>query len=350
VSYYSDQFKCLNKIENINVSEKDNNEPVTVKKSDIAKLLGKVRSSIKNDKDNSKFFIQHIIPQYYILDNKRVVNPLNMSGTYLEVYVHIILADKAETNNLIACLNESDLEYKSIVAKPIASARAVLTEEEMYMGCFMMDIGGGTTDISYVKGSFFHNNKVELFGGKNVSFNIAKLLKTSPSNADALKIQYGSAISDIVKSDEKISVPGIGGRKSTEAPLKFLHEIIESNLSQLFEKIYNDSIKTNKNSSKDYTSGIVVTGGTSQLKNIDILIYREFNMPVRIGLPILSNISYPNEDLSKIPEFSTAIGLLKCARIEEKKITKNRFKKKTKNINFSMKKIKTFINKTLGGE
>jgi len=312
--------------------------------------LGAVRDSIKSDKDNSTYFIQHIIPQYYILDNKKVVNPLNMSGTYLEVYVHIILADKAETNNLIACITEAGLDFKKIVAKPLASARSVLTEEEMFMGCFMMDIGGGTTDLSFVKGSFFHNNKVELFGGKNVSYNIAKLLRTSPSNADILKIQYGSAISDVVKSDEQITVNGIGGRKGTEAPLKFLHEIIESNLSQLFEKIYNDSIKTNKNSNKDYTSGIVVTGGTALLKNIDILIYREFNMPVRIGLPILENISYANEDLSKRPDLSTSIGLLKCARIDSKKLTKSKFKKSSIKLNFSLRKIKSFINKALGGE
>ncbi len=200
----------------------------------------------------------HIIPQQYIVDDQDgIKDPVGMLGSRLEVIVHIITASATSLGNLVKSVAKAGFEATDIILEPLASAQAVLTEEEKDLGVALVDIGGGTTDyVIFEEGSLRHTGILPV-GGNHITNDVALCLKTSNPSAEEIKIKYGSALSDYIDEDEEIEVPGLGGRNASVEKRKFLAEVIQPRIEEILSMVYQQLEKTGE---KDYlAAGVVLT-------------------------------------------------------------------------------------------
>ena len=197
------------------------------------------------------------------------------------------------------------------ILEPLASSYSVLSKDERELGCILIDIGGGTTDIiSYGNGSVLHTGVVPI-GGTIITKDIAYRVQTSIEQAERLKHLYGKAKIETANDKEDIVVKGVGGRNEFKISEKILSEVIEPRVKEIFELI---NIEIEKSDFKgEYTFGIVLTGGGSKLNNITNIVYDIFKMPVKVGSPIY-DFEIINSDIEiSDPRYATAIGLVKYA-------------------------------------
>jgi cell division protein FtsA len=249
--------------------------------------------------------IIHVMPQEFAVDDiTGIEDPVGMTGSRLEVNVHIVTSSISAVSNIAKCAQKAGLGISDIVLQQIASAASILTPDERKLGVVLMDIGGGTTDIAiFDKGSIRHTCVLAL-GGDHVTNDIAVGLRTPIAEAERLKIKYGQAISANVSSDEQIEVPSIGGDTVNTVPRKVLSEIIESRMEELLKLAYAE-IK-NTGFSDQSSAGLVITGGSASLEGLADLAEGIFHMPVRVGYPRgVKGIV----DLVNAPAYATAVGL-----------------------------------------
>ena len=256
--------------------------------------------------------VLHIMPQDFIVDDQDgVQNPLGMSGIRLEVDVHIVTCSTTSAQNIIKCCNLAGLEVTDFVLEPLASAQAVLSYDEKELGVVLVDIGGGTTDIAiYSAGSIVHTSVLAV-GGNHLTNDIAIGLSTPLGEAETLKHAHGVAMSRLVKLDETIEVPSVGGRKSrTMDKQRLVTDIIEPRYREIFEMV----AKEIENS--DYrhviASGVVITGGSSLMPGADELAGEILEFPVRVGFP--EHITGLNELICS-PMHATGVGLLRYGQL-----------------------------------
>lgn len=251
----------------------------------------------------------HLIPQDYIIDGQDgVKEPIGMNGVRLEGKIHIITASTSSTQNLIKCANRAGINVSELVLEPIASAEAVLSEDEKELGVAVVDIGGGTSDICiFVAGALVHTGVINI-GGNHITNDIAVGLRTPQTEAEKIKVRHGSCMKDLVAPEETIEVPGVGGRQPRIVSRKLLAEIIEPRAEEMFQLIKAELEKTG------YTeligSGVVLTGGCSLLEGMPELAEMVFDMPVKRGFPLGMG---GMRDIVNSPKFATGVGLLKYA-------------------------------------
>lgn len=249
----------------------------------------------------------HIIPQEYLIDHQDGIrDPIGMSGVRLEAKVHIVTGAVSSAQNIIKCANKAGLNVSEICLEPIASSQAVLTEDEKELGVVLVDIGGGTSDIAVFKEGAVAYTGVLAIGGNHITNDIAVGLRTPQHEAEKIKISYGCAIASLVKPDETIEVPGVGGRKPRIVQRRLLAEIIEPRVEEIFSLIQREVLKAGF---QDLLSaGIVLTGGSALLEGMPELAELIFEMPVKRGLPQhLGGL----RDVVNSPKFATGVGLLK---------------------------------------
>jgi cell division protein FtsA len=251
--------------------------------------------------------IIHVLPQEYIVDNEQgIKNPIGMSGIRLEANFHIITGQIAAAKNIYKCVNKANLEVAELTLEPLASADAVLSDEEKEAGVVLVDIGGGTTDIAIFQDGIIRHTAVIPFGGNVITEDIKEGCTIIKSQAELLKIKFGSALASESQENEIVSIPGLRGRPHKEISVKNLAHIIQARMEEIVEHVYYE-IK-NSGYEKKLIAGIVVTGGGSQLKHITQLIEYITGMDTRVG--------YPNEHLAKgsedvtSPMFATGVGLV----------------------------------------
>ncbi len=261
--------------------------------------------------------IIHVIPQEYIIDNEQgIKEPVGMSGIRLEANCHIITGLITAANNINKCVDKAGLEAANLILEPLASAEAVLSEEEKEAGVVLVDIGGGTTDIAIFQDGIIRHTAVIPFGGNVITDDIKEGCSIIRSQAELLKVKFGSALAKQTKSNEIVSIPGLRGREPKEISVRSLAEIIQARMEEIIECVAYE-IKSS-GFEKKLIAGIVVTGGGSQLKNIAQLIEFHTGMDTRIG--------YPNEHLAKgydeikSPMYATAVGLVLKGIAEQEKI------------------------------
>ncbi|MFM7177133.1 MAG: cell division protein FtsA [Bacteroidota bacterium] len=261
--------------------------------------------------------IIHVIPQEYIIDNEQgIKDPVGMSGIRLEANCHIITGLITAANNINKCVDKAGLEAANLILEPLASAEAVLSEEEKEAGVVLVDIGGGTTDIAIFQDGIIRHTAVIPFGGNVITEDIKEGCSIIRSQAELLKVKFGSALAKQTKSNEIVSIPGLRGREPKEISVRSLAEIIQARMEEIIECVAYE-IKSS-GFEKKLIAGIVVTGGGSQLKNIAQLIEFHTGMDTRIG--------YPNEHLAKgydeikSPMYATAVGLVLKGIAEQEKI------------------------------
>ena len=249
-----------------------------------------------------------VIAQEYIIDGEvGIRQPIGMLGNTLEANFHIIIGQTAAAKNILKCIKKANLEMVDLILEPIASAEAVLSDEEKEAGVALVDIGGGTTDIAIFQDNIIRHTAVIPFGGEVVTEDVKEGCTIIKKHAEELKVKFGSALASENREDEVVAIPGLRGRPPKEITLKNLASIIQARMEEIIEQMYFE-IK-NSGFEKKLIAGIVLTGGGAQLKHIDQLAEFSTGMDTRIG--------YPNEHLANdvpdemaSPMYATGIGLV----------------------------------------
>ena len=259
----------------------------------------------------------HVIPRQYIVDGQDgITDPVGMTGTRLEVDVHIVTGAITAVHNLVRCVEALGIGIEQIVLEPIASSLAVLSSAEKELGVILMDSGGGTTDISVFRGGDIWFSKVIPIAGEHITNDITVGLQTPIEEAELIKKQWGTAMVDSVGEDEKIDVATIGGDEKKSVSKKRLAKIIEELLDLGMQEVedagYRDLVP----------AGLVLTGGTSMLSGLTSFAGQRYDIAVRRG-KIPQGI-HGLRDIVESPIYATAIGLLRYA-IETKDFKKKDF-------------------------
>jgi cell division protein FtsA len=228
--------------------------------------------------------ILHVIPQEYIVDDQKgIKDPIGMCGVRLETQVHIITGAVTSAQNIYKSVDKAGLKVIDLVLEPLASSYAVLEEDEKELGVALADMGGGTTDIAiYSENSIRHTAVIGL-GGEYVTKDIAIGIRTPIDKAEEIKRQYGCAFSPLVRPNEYVSVPGVGGREQREVSRAVLASIIEPRVEEILSLTLREIKRT------EYAdmlgAGIVLTGGASLMEGMQELAEKVFEMPVKLGRP-----------------------------------------------------------------
>lgn len=248
----------------------------------------------------------HTLVQEYIVDDQGgIIDPLGMSGVRLEARVHIVTGSVTSAQNLIKCANRAGLDVCDIVLQPLASSEAVLSREERNLGTALIDFGGGTTDLAIFSGGTIKHTSVLPLGGDNLTYDIAVGLRAAKTDAEKIKIRYGCSLSSLIGPNETIEIPGVAGRKPRTLSRQILGEILEPRVEEIFSLIYGEMVHSGYEG--DIRSGVVVTGGSSELPGIVEVAEQVFDTPVRIGYP--QGIKGLVEVVNR-PMYATAVGLV----------------------------------------
>lgn len=233
-----------------------------------------------------------------------------MYGGRLEANFHVVVGQVSSIRNVGRCIKSAGLELSAITLEPLASAKAVLSQEEKEAGVALIDIGGGTTDLAIFKDGIIRHTAVIPFGGNVITEDIKEGCSIIEKQAELLKIKFGSAWPGENKDNEIVSIPGLRGREPKEISLKNLSKIIHARVIEIIEQAYME-IKNygHEDPKKKLIAGIVLTGGGAQLQHIKQLVEYITGMDTRIG--------YPNEHLAgdsdaelTSPMYATAVGLV----------------------------------------
>ena len=252
--------------------------------------------------------IIHVLPQEYIVDNEQgIKDPIGMAGTRLEANFHIITGQVTAAKNIYKCVEKAGLKVAELILEPLASSEAVLSNEEKVACIALVDIGGGTTDIAIFQDQIIRHTAVIPFGGNIVTEDIKEGCTIIKSQAELLKVKFGSALANENQENEIVSIPGLRGRSPKEISVKNLANIIQARLEEIVENIYFE-IK-NSGFEKKLIGGIVITGGGSQLKHICQLVEYMTGMDTRIGYPNEHLASGNTEEITS-PVFATGVGLV----------------------------------------
>jgi cell division protein FtsA len=249
----------------------------------------------------------HVLPQEYIVDDQDgIVKPVGMNGVRLEARVHLVTAATTSIQNIVKCAERCNLSVAEVVLQPLASAEAVLSDDEKEIGVALIDIGGGTTDIIvYASGAAVHTSVIGI-GGMNVTSDIAAGLRTPTAEAERIKIKYGCASPKMIDPEDTIEVPSVGGRAPRSLQREVLANIIEPRVEEIFSAVHH--VLSESGYLEMLHAGAVLTGGSTLLDGMPELAEEILGMPVRRAAPTgVGGLA----DVVKSPAYSTAVGLVK---------------------------------------
>jgi len=250
-----------------------------------------------------------VIPQEFTVDNfQNIPNPIGYGGVKVGANFHIITGDKNAIRNINRAVEKSGLETKDLVLQPLASAAAVMGQEDLEAGVAIVDIGGGTTDLAVFYEGILKHTAVIPFGGENISNDIKTGLGVLKTQAEQMKVQFGSALSNEAKTNAFITIPGLRGMPAKEISVKNLANIIQARMSEIMDFVVYH-LKQVGLDNKMLNGGIVLTGGGSQLKHLIQLTEYVTGLNARIGFPTEHLAAGHIEELAK-PTYSTCIGLI----------------------------------------
>jgi cell division protein FtsA len=250
--------------------------------------------------------VLHVLPQEYVIDGQEGVRePLGMSGVRMEVKVHIVTGAVSAAQNIVKCVRRCGLEVRDLILQPLASSYAVLNDDEKDLGVCLVDIGGGTTDIAvFTRGAIQHTAVIPI-AGDQITNDIAQTLRTPTREAEDLKMQQGIALRQLADPREMVEVPGIGERGPRMLSKQLLSEVIEPRVEELYSLVQAELRRSGFE--EQISSGIVLTGGSSQMKGMVELAEEVFHVPVRLGVPeYVGGLS----ERVRNPRYATSVGLL----------------------------------------
>jgi cell division protein FtsA len=250
-----------------------------------------------------------VIPQEFTVDNfQNIPNPIGYGGVKVGANFHIITGDKNAIRNINRAVEKSGLITKDMVLQPLASAAAVMGQEDLEAGVAIVDIGGGTTDLAVFYEGILKHTAVIPFGGENITNDIKTGLGVLKTQAEQMKVQFGSALANEAKTNAFITIPGLRGMPAKEISVKNLANIIQARMSEIMDFV-TYHLKQVGLDHKMLNGGIVLTGGGSQLKHLIQLTEYVTSLNARIGYPTEHLTAGHIEELAK-PTYSTCIGLI----------------------------------------
>jgi len=250
-----------------------------------------------------------VIPQEYTVDNfQNIADPIGYGGVKVGANFHIITGDKNAIRNINRSVEKSGLITKDLVLQPLASSAAVMAQEDMEAGVAIVDIGGGTTDLAVFYEGILKHTAVIPFAGENITNDIKTGLGVLKTQAEQMKVQFGSALSDEAKANAYITIPGLRGMPAKEISVKNLANIIQARMSEILDFV-TYHLKQVGLDNKMLNGGIILTGGGSQLKHLIQLTEYVTGLNARIGLPTEHLAAGHIEELAK-PTYATCLGLI----------------------------------------
>src|SRR6266568_1316478 len=254
--------------------------------------------------------IIHILPQEFTVDDQSGIgDPLGMVGTRLEVNVHIVTSSTTAAQNIVTAVNRSGLLAGDTVLESIAAGEAILSEDEKELGCVLVDIGGGKTNVAiYHHGAVRHTVVVPL-GGELFTSDIAVGLRTSIPEAERLKREQGCALPSMIENDKLFEVVGVGSRHTRTVAPQVLSDILQPRAEEMVHIVRNEIRSAGYE--RQAGAGLVLTGGGAMLKGFADLAEELLDLPVRIGVPAAFGESLlENRPQLMGPEFATVTGLV----------------------------------------
>ena len=273
-----------------------------ITRDDVARVIDAARG-VQIPQDHE---VIHVVPREFAVDGQDgVAEPVGMVGARLEADVHVVTAPVAVTQNIVTCMNKAGIEVVQLVLEQFAAAEAVLTPDEKELGIALIDIGGGTTEVSvYQKGSIAHTAVIPI-GGDHFTNDLAVVLRAPITDAERIKKKFGSALRSSVGEDEMVEVPMVGGRAPKLCPRTTLADILQPRAEELLGLVREDLQRLGLD--KEIRSGVVLTGGGAELEGVVEIAEAIFECPVRRGVP--SGVGGLVDVISR-PEWATATGLL----------------------------------------
>jgi len=280
------------------------NDHTEISNRDIDRLISDMYKLVLPPGDK----ILHVIPQEYTVDNEQgITDPIGMSGIRLEANFHIITGQISASNNIHRCVERTGLKVANMTLEPIASAAAVLSEEEKEAGVALVDIGGGTTDITIFQDGIIRHTAVIPFGGNVITKDIKDGCSVMGQQAEKLKIKFGSALAEEVYDNRIITIPGLRGRDPKEISEKNLARIIQARVEEILDYVVWEIRRSGYE--RKLIGGIVLTGGGALLNHIDKLTEFHTGMSTRIGIPV-EHLAHGYSEQLISPKFATGVGLL----------------------------------------
>jgi cell division protein FtsA len=300
VSISGDHIKGMNSTGVVAVSKPE--KEITL--NDVERVVNAARAVVVP----SDRLILHVIPQEFVVDDQDGIDfPVGMSGIRLEVRAHIITGAATCAQNVIKSVKKAGIDVASLVLQPLATGTAVLTPEEMDLGVAVVDIGGGTTDISIFKDGAIRYTAILGLGGNNITNDMVVGLRTPFGQAENVKIDHGSTRA-AVTDDGLVDVEGVQGRRARQISKRVIAQIIDARLDDIFSLV-----KSQLRKSEYYEvlgAGVVLTGGTSLLRGVEDLAEEVLSIPARVGTP--EDVGGLREYVRN-PKMSTGVGLLHYA-------------------------------------
>ena len=270
--------------------------------ADVSRVIETARAvNIPTDQQ-----LLHTVRQEFIVDSQEGVRePIGMNGIRLEVRVHIVTGAVSAVQNILKCVRRCGLEVVDLILQPMASADAVLTQDEKELGVVLVDIGGGTTDVAiFTEGAIRHTAVIPI-AGDQITNDIAMALRTPTAEAEEIKVRYGVAKQVLADPGESFDVPGLGDRAARALSRQALAAVIEPRVEELFSLVH--QVVRESGFEEVLSSGIVLTGGSAMMPGMMELAEDIFLKPARVGVP---DYNGQLADVVKSPRYSTVLGLL----------------------------------------
>lgn len=282
---------------------RDNRE---VTPADVARVIETAKAiNIPNDQR-----LLLVESQEFVIDGHEVKEPIGMSGSRLEVKVHIATGAQSAAENILKCVRRCGLEVEQLALSPTAAAAGVLTDDEKDLGVAVVDIGAGTTDVAIFTGGSIRHTAVIPIAGDLITSDIAMALRTPTKDAEEIKVEYGVAKQLLADPGEQVEVPGLGDRVPRMLSRQALAGVIEPRVEEIYSLVH--QVIRESGYEELLSSGIVITGGTAVMPGMVELGEDIFLKPVRKGLPTYSGALF---DMVANPRSATVMGLLEEARL-----------------------------------
>lgn len=278
------------------------NRPRDIEREDIRRAVDAARNiTLPEDRE-----VLHVLPHEFIVDAQDGIrDALGMVGQHLEANVHLVTSSIAATQNLVTAANRAGILVNDTVLEPLASAEACLTQDERELGCCLLDIGGGTTELLvYLGGVICHTSAVPI-GGDHFTNDLAVGLRTPIPEAEKIKRQHGCATSSLLRQDASIEIASVGNRPPRTVFVRMLTDILEPRATELLALVREDLRRTGLE--RQIPAGFILTGGGSRLNGFVELAEQTFHLPVRVAEP--KGLAELPEQVAQ-PEYATAVGLV----------------------------------------
>jgi cell division protein FtsA len=276
--------------------------PRDIQRDDVRRAIEAARGvSLPEDRE-----VLHVLPQEFFLDRQdNIRDAIGMVGVRLEANVHIVTASGSATQNIVTAVNRAGVRVDDTVLEPLACAEACLTQDERELGCCLLDIGGGTTDMVVFTGGVVRHTTSIPVGGDHVTNDLAVGLRTPMPEAERLKREHACAFRDLVKEDFPIEIASVGDRPPRTIFARMLTDIAEPRVQEFLMLVRDELRRAGLES--QIPAGIILTGGGAKLRGLVELAEHVFKLPVRVAAP--RGLAEMSEEVSQ-PEYSTAVGLV----------------------------------------